>query len=81
MSIKVVPFTSKWLGSPEDKDDCITLRMRGRDAQTIELSFPFHEDTPNFIFTIPEALGLKNAIDQLIDLKMLERPREEEING
>jgi hypothetical protein len=49
--------------------------MFGKDADCIEVSFPFHEDTPNFCLTIPEALDLKNAIDQLIDLKMLEKPR------
>jgi hypothetical protein len=58
-----------------DKDDCLVLRMRGKDSDVIEVSFPFHEDTPNFWLTIPEALDLKNAIDQLIDLKMLEKPR------
>lgn len=77
MSIKVIPFNGGYPFHPNDKDLCIVLRMWGRDTNHIEMSFPFHEDTPNFKLTISEALDLKNAIDQLIDLKMLEKPKEE----
>jgi hypothetical protein len=45
------------------------------DSNEITLAFPFHEDTPNFRLTISEAWDLKNAIDQLIDIKLLEKPR------
>lgn len=75
MPIKVVPISAGWPSNPYEKDDCIALRMRGKDALTIEMSFPFHEDTSNFRLTISEAMDLKNAIDQLIDIKMLEKPR------
>ncbi|MCM3487866.1 hypothetical protein M3689_00945 [Alkalihalophilus marmarensis] len=57
-------------------DDCIALRMIGKDDHFIEMSFPFHEDTQNFQLTIPEALALRNAIDQMIDIKLLEKPKE-----
>lgn len=77
MSIKVIPFYGGFPYPPNENNDCIALRMFGKDAQQIEMSFPFHEDTPNFKLQISEALDLRNAIDQLIDLKMLERPREE----
>jgi hypothetical protein len=76
LPIKVIPF-SGWPYNPTDQNDCIALRMHGIDSNSIELSFPFHEDTPNFTLSISEALDLKNAINQLIDLKMLEKPRED----
>lgn len=75
MPIKVVHFSGGFPYSVHEKNNLIALRMYGSDAHYIDLSFPFHEDTPNFKLTIPEALDLKNAIDQLIDLKMLEKPR------
>jgi len=77
LAIKVIPFARRFLVNSNDKEDCIALRMFDRDSSLIEVSFPFHEDTPNFFLSISEALDLKNAIDQLIDLKMLEKPREE----
>lgn len=77
MPVKVIPFNGGFPYPPDETNDCIALRMWGKDANTLELSFPWHEDTPNFKLTISEALDLKNAIDKLIDLKMLEKPREE----
>ncbi|GIN38488.1 MULTISPECIES: hypothetical protein [Heyndrickxia] len=75
MPIKVVPISSGFPSLPPEKNDCIALRMYGKDALSIEISFPFHEDTPNFSLSISEAMDLKNAIDQLLDIRMLEKPR------
>jgi hypothetical protein len=75
--IKVIPFNGGFPYPPNETNDCIALRMFGKDANQIEMSFPFHEDTPNFKLSISEALDLKNAIDQLIDLKLLEKSKEE----
>lgn len=72
MAIKVVPIHS-FFGS--SANDCMVLRMFDRDSVAIDISFPFHEDTPNFKLTIAEAMDLRNAIDQLIDIKLLEKPR------
>jgi hypothetical protein len=77
LPIKIVPM-NPFPYSPNEKNDCIALRMVGKDANSIEMSFPFHEDTPNFSLTIPEAMDLKNAIDQLLDIKLLEKPRGNE---
>ncbi|MDP4164641.1 MAG: hypothetical protein Q8898_16215 [Bacillota bacterium] len=78
MAIKMIPFNGRLFPyTPNEMNDCIALRMYGKDADSIEISFPFHEDTPNFMLSISEALNLKNAIDQLIDLKMLEIPKGE----
>lgn len=75
MPIKVIPFNGGFPYPPNEQNDCVALRMHGKDAQSIEISFPFHEDTPNFTLSITESLDLRNAIDQLVDLKMLEKPR------
>lgn len=81
MPIKVIPFSGGFPYPPYEKNNCIALRMYDRDSTHIEMSFPFHEDTPNMTLSISEALDLKNAIDQLIDIKLLEKPKEEQING
>lgn len=77
MAIKVVPINGRLNLIDQDgtKNDCVVLRMYGKGSQIIDMSFPFHEDTQNFQLTIPEALELRNAIDQLIDIKLLEKPR------
>ncbi len=72
MAIKTVSFSGSYFPY---NDDCVVLRMSDKNALNIEVSFPFHEDTPNFRLSISEALDLRNAIDNLIDLKMLEKPR------
>ncbi|WP_313430877.1 hypothetical protein [Siminovitchia terrae] len=74
MPIKVIPINNR-LYPLEEKSDCMVLRKFEKDSTRIDIAFPFHEDTPNFNLTISEALDLRNAIDQLIDIKMLERPR------
>lgn len=79
MAIKVIPFKGRLFSygySPYEANDCIVLRMFGKDADSLEVSFPFHEDTPNFMLSVSEAWNLKSAIDQLIDIKMLEKPKE-----
>lgn len=78
--IKVVRFNSFPYASSNvvEKNDCIALRMTGKDSSMIEVSFPFHEDTPNFSLTISEVMNLKTAIDQLLDIKLLEKPRGNE---
>lgn len=77
MPIKTVEFRSRLY--PYLQNDCIVVRMLDKDSQHIELAFPFHEDTPNFILTISDAMDLRNAIDQLIDIKLLEKPRKVEM--
>lgn len=74
MAIKVVLINNRLFPLTE-KSDCVVLRMFEKDSTTIDLAFPFHEDTPNFRLSISEALDLRNAIDQLIDVKLLEKPR------
>lgn len=75
MSIKVIPIKNKYFLEKE-ANDCIILRMFERESTEIDMCFPFDEDTRNIRLSIPEALDLKNAFDQLIDLKMLEKPKE-----
>ena len=74
MAIKVVPINSRFFPSAE-KSDCVVLRRIDKDSSHIDVSFPFHEDTPNFRLEITESMDLRNAIDQLIDIKMIEKPR------
>lgn len=74
MAIKTVTFTGS-LYPYAEKSDCVVLKMADKNALCIEVAFPFHEDTPNFRLSISEALDLRNAIDNLIDLKMFEKPR------
>ncbi|MFC3768325.1 hypothetical protein [Paenibacillus sp. GCM10012303] len=57
-----------------EKNDCIVLRRREFNETFVDVSFPFHEDTPNFTLTVPEALTLRNAIDDLVAVKMLGEP-------
>ena len=78
MTIKTIPIRSKF--HPYLNNDCIVLRIWEPSPQHIELSFPFHEDTPNFNLTISEALHLRNAINQLIDIKLIES-KEDITNG
>lgn len=74
MPVKVVPIYNRSYPANE-KADCIVLRMFDKDSAHVDMAFPFHEDTPNFKLTISEAMDLKNAIDQLLDIKLIERPR------
>ena len=74
MAIKVVPITTKWNGS-YSVEDCIVLRTFERESTEIDLCFPFDEDTRNMSLTFSEAASLRNSIDELLDTKMLEKPR------
>lgn len=74
MPIKVIPINSRFYPT-QGNSDCIVVRMFDKDSTHIDLAFPFHEDTPNFSLTLSEAMDLKNAIDQLLDIKLLEKPR------
>ncbi|MEY8748590.1 hypothetical protein AB9M62_57055 [Bacillales bacterium AN1005] len=67
--IQTVQFTS-FTGK---QDDLIVLQRRGDDYE-VTVAFPFHEDMPNLRMTVPEALNLKSAIDNLILVKQLEAP-------
>lgn len=71
MAIKVIEINNRLYPTGE-KSDVIVLRMFDKDSAFVDLAFPFHEDTPNFKLTITEAMDLKNAIDQLIDIKLIE---------
>lgn len=54
---------------PYNLDDCVVLQ---RNTSTINIAFPFHEDTPNFRFSIAEAMTLRNALDEILNIKLLE---------
>jgi len=71
MSIKTVKFSNRLYPSIE-KTDCIVLRRYDNDSPYIDVALPFHEDMPNIVLTIPEAMDLKNAIDQLLNIKFIE---------
>lgn len=75
MPIKTVQFSSGLY--PYMKNDCVALRMSDKNSAHVEMAFPFHEDTPNFMFTVSEAMDFRDAIDKLIDIKLLEKPKEE----
>lgn len=74
MPVKVIPINNR-MHPANEKSDCIVLRMFDKDSPHVDMAFPFHEDTPNFKLTISEAMDLRNAIDQLLDIKLIERPR------
>ncbi|PLR93226.1 hypothetical protein [Bacillus sp. T33-2] len=75
MPIKVILINNK-IFPEKQANDCILLRMFERDSSQIDMVFPFGGgDMPHVRLSITEALDLKNAIDQLVDLKMLEKPR------
>ncbi|MEK5417070.1 hypothetical protein [Paenibacillus sp. FSL L8-0708] len=66
--IQTVKFTSFLTGS---QDDIIVLQRYGSDYGIV-LALPFHEDTPNIRLTVPESFELRNAIDELLAVKLLE---------
>jgi len=71
MAVKIVPFSSRFNGQM----DCMVLR-HNKDFYggngSIELSFPFHEDTPNFHLSLREAMDLRNAIDEAYGIQLIE---------
>ncbi|CAM5794759.1 hypothetical protein [Brevibacillus borstelensis] len=56
-----------------EANDCIVLRRFSTDSNTIDIALPFLEDTPNIQLSIVDAIMLRNAIDELVNVKMLER--------
>lgn len=72
--IKLIEFVQRWRRNA-DANDCIVLQ-READSNYVIMSFPFHEDTPNFSLSISEVLTLRNAIDDLVAVKMLGEPEK-----
>ncbi len=59
-------------------EHCFVLRSSDfRGYKSIEISFPFLEDTPNIALSASEAMSLRNAIDELLAIKLLEKTRSE----
>lgn len=75
MAIKSVPIQSRWMPSLDGESDCIVLRKAQHYDDYLDMSFPFHEDTPNFRLSTREAMNLRNALDDLLDIKLIEKPR------
>lgn len=74
MTIRTVQIDSS---SFIPSDDCVVLRNIGNHNEFVEIAFPFHEDTPNFRLTIPQAMDMRNAIDELIKVNFIEAPKGE----
>jgi len=75
MAVKIVPFSSRFHGGT----DCMVLRHNKAfdgGSGIIELSFPFHEDTPNFHLSLREAMDLRNAIDEAYGIQLIEGSKE-----
>lgn len=73
MAIKTVQIDGASFISSKD---CVVLRSVGNNSVFIEMAFPFHEDTPNFYLTISEAMDLRNALDELIRVPLIEYKKE-----
>ncbi|WP_437830531.1 hypothetical protein ACQRXC_03770 [Niallia taxi] len=58
-----------------DSDDCIVLRTSEWDEPGLDLSFPFDEDKRNMRLSFSEAANLRDFITELLDTKLLEKPR------
>ncbi|SDD28507.1 hypothetical protein SAMN02799630_02838 [Paenibacillus sp. UNCCL117] len=73
--IRSVEFAD-FRGHPSiERNDCIVLRrVEYVGSLNVNIAFPFHEDTPNFTLTVPEALTLRNAIDDMVAIKMIGEP-------
>lgn len=72
MTIKTIVFNP--LYKYPHNEDCVVLK---RIENGIVMSFPFHEDTPNFYLSVADALTIRNAIDELLQTKLLPLIREE----
>lgn len=71
--IRMVTYKSWRFGG--GVSEAVVLRKVGEE-QSVSISFPFLEDTPNIELTIPEALDLRNALDDVIGpIKRLEPPK------
>ena len=76
MPVKTVEIDAS-LAFNSNIEDCMVLRLSGQFEHLVEIAFPFHEDTPNFRLSIPQALSLRNAIDDLIKVNFIEVPKED----
>ncbi|WP_135553286.1 hypothetical protein [Paenibacillus cymbidii] len=73
--IRTIEFKDSRGVISEGFNDCLVLKSVDYvNDRSIIFAFPFHEDTPNFTFSIPEVLTLRNAIDALCAVKMLGEP-------
>lgn len=64
------------ISSDFGQTDCIVLRHNkdfSGGTGCIEVTFPFHEDTPNFRLSLREAMDLRNAIDEAYGIHLNER--------
>jgi|GEM_PF-5604782 len=73
--IKVVMIEhSSWLPvRTGEANDCIVLRRISNDSNTIEMAFPFQPDASVIQLSIVDAIILRNALDDLTSVKMLEK--------
>lgn len=65
--IKMIPMNHRWVIG--DIEDCIVIRKLQNNY--VELSFPFHEDTPNFTLSQSEGYTLQKALEEIVDVKFL----------
>lgn len=56
-----------------EANDCIVLRKHSQDSNTIEMAFPFQPDASVIELSIVEAIMLRNALDELVSVKLLEK--------
>ncbi|GIO09709.1 hypothetical protein J31TS6_57370 [Brevibacillus reuszeri] len=56
-----------------EANDCIVLRKVSNDSNSIEMAFPFQPDSTIIHLSIIDAIMLRNAIDDLVSVKFLEK--------
>jgi hypothetical protein len=73
--IKVVTVQNSvhYLTDPDEANECIVLRRCSRDSNSIEMAFPFQPDTSVIQLSIVDAIMLRNALDELVSVKFLEK--------
>lgn len=57
-------------------EDCIVLKNAAKGSNRIIMALPFHEDTPNLSMTTAEAMDLRNALDELVRVPLIEHKKE-----
>ncbi|MGO4375080.1 hypothetical protein AB4Z21_30870, partial [Paenibacillus sp. MCAF20] len=65
------------LGSAESfrTEDCLILQSDTIGQQLfVRIAFPFHDFTPKTL-TVSEVLSIRNAIDEMISVKLLDAPK------
>lgn len=68
-----VKNSAHYLTDADEANECIVLRRFSRDSNTVEMAFPFQPDTPVIQLSIVDALMLRNAIDDLVAVKLIEK--------